>query len=199
MKDSAPDWILASLIASGAFIITFVIASFAFTAALLVSLLGFTGAALVFRTKRRLAAEKPADLDSALFEGKRKLEEIRSIGKRIRDTEIRAKIEAIGESVEKILAEVKRDPGDLKLARQFLSYYLDATINILNKYTTLSSQKLADSGINASLSRTEEMLDTINQAFGKQLARLLSNDVMDLDTELSLLEQTIRMEGLGEQ
>lgn len=99
--------------------------------------------------------------------------------------------------MEKILAEIRRDPADLKRSRQFLSYYLDATINIITKYATLSSQRVDDESIGESLSRTERMLDTINLAFEKQLARLLSNDVMDLDTELTLLEKTIEMEGLG--
>ncbi|HNQ15479.1 MAG TPA: polysaccharide biosynthesis tyrosine autokinase, partial [Pyrinomonadaceae bacterium] len=46
----------------------------------------------------------------------------------------------------------------VKRARQFLSYYLDATITIINKYATLSAQSVDDRSIAESLARAERML-----------------------------------------
>jgi 5-bromo-4-chloroindolyl phosphate hydrolysis protein len=76
---------------------------------------------------------------------------------------------------------------------------LDSTINILNKYVELSAQDIEDEDIKKSLAKAETMLQTIRDAFEKQLGRLLSNDAMDLDAELATLEQTIKMEGLGKE
>ena len=74
----------------------------------------------------------------------------------------------------------------------------DSTITILEKYEKLTANPVRDDKIKTSIARVEAMLDTIDKAFEKQLANLLSNDVMDLDAELALLESTINMEGLGD-
>jgi 5-bromo-4-chloroindolyl phosphate hydrolysis protein len=44
--------------------------------------------------------------------------------------------------------------------------------------------------------KVESLLSTIKQAFDKQLAKLLEDDVMDLDVEISVLEKTMKSEGL---
>lgn len=199
MKNTAPDWILSSIMAGGAFIASYLFFDVGMLISLVISALFFTSGALLFRTGKADAVLRVADFESSLLEGKKKLAGIVAFRKQIRDEAIIVKINTICLTVEKILVEVRRDPSDLKAARQFLSYYLDATINILNKYVTLSAQNVSDSGITSSLKRVESMLDTIAHAFEKQLTRLLSNDVMDLDTELSLLEKTIQMEGLGDE
>ncbi len=199
MKNTTPDWILSSVMAAGAFIVTYIFIDMGMLISLLLSGLSFASGVFLFQVKKSRVIEQEADLETSLNEGKRKLDEIVYFRKQIKAMVITEKVSSICTTVEKILAEVKRDPGDLQAARQFLSYYLDATINILNKYVKLSSQNVSDSGITTSLKRVETMLDTINKAFEKQLTRLLSNDVMDLDTELSLLEKTINMEGLGEE
>jgi hypothetical protein len=41
-----------------------------------------------------------------------------------------------------------------------------------------------------------EVLGTIDSAFEKQLAVLLSNDVLDIDAEIEVLRSTLRTEGL---
>jgi hypothetical protein len=200
VKDSSPDWIVSGILAAAAFLVTFIFAGFGFAVSLVIGALFFAGGACIFRVRHPVQSEVPLpDLDSALQEGRRKLSDIRALGKKIQVAETCEKIERITVSIERILVEIKRDPADLKRARQFLSYYLDATITIINKYATLSSQSVNDRSIAESLARAERMLDTLDQAFGKQLARLLSNDVMDLDTELSLLEKTIHLEGLGDE
>jgi 5-bromo-4-chloroindolyl phosphate hydrolysis protein len=198
MKKTTPDWILSAIMASAGFLAAYIFIGMAIGVSLVISSLCFASGLFLFQVKKNDVLAQENDLAASLADGKRKLDEIRGFQKQIAGGAVTAEVNEICVVVQKILAEVKRDPGDLKAARQFLSYYLDATINILRKYVTLSSQNTKDEGIVGSLKRTETMLDTIHRAFEKQLARLLSNDVMDLDIELSLLEKTINMEGLGE-
>lgn len=195
---TTPDWLLAGALAAGAFLAAYLFIDIILPVSLVIAALFLVSGLFIFRRKLPHMEEKEADLESSLAEGRRKLAEIEALRKQVRDRAVAAKIDSIEETIRKILAEIKRDPGDLKTARQFLSYYLDATITILAKYVKLSAQGVDDQGIRNSLARTGAMLDTIGAAFEKQLARLLTNDVMDLDTELSLLEKTIKLEGLGE-
>jgi hypothetical protein len=198
VKDSSPDWLISGALAGGAFLVSFALADIALPVSLAISALALAGGSLAFRRKDNASADAP-DLAAALAEGRRKLGEIKAAGARIEAPKAKETVVAISATIEKILAEIKRDPDDLKRARQFLSYYLDATITILQKYLSLSAQNLPDEEIRASLARAESVLGTLDAAYSKQLAHLLTNDVMDLDAELSLLEKTIRMEGLTDQ
>ena len=46
------------------------------------------------------------------------------------------------------------------------------------------------------LARAETSLDAIQRAFDKQLAGLLEHEVIDLDSEVALLEKTVQMDDL---
>ncbi len=227
MKRNSPDWFLAGVLAAAGFLVTFVFVDMALPVSLVITALSLVAGTQIFRRKAALpevpGGVSQAELEAALAEGARKTETIRSLGKRLRKAggdgnatwydagsggsgahagekreSVPAKIGGICETVDKILAEIRRDPDDLKRARQFLSYYLDSTITILEKYEKLTANPVRDDKIKSSIARVEAMLDTIGKAFEKQLANLLSNDVMDLDAELALLENTINMEGLGD-
>ena len=138
-------------------------------------------------------------IGTALREGQEKLSELRGLSPRISDRSIRSKFDAIVAAAESILNDLKKNPRDIRAARQFLTYYLDATIKIVSRYADLSEKNLPSAEIQDSLRKAESMLDMIHAAFEKQHARLLENDVLDLDAEMALLKQTIQMEGLGEE
>ena len=67
----------------------------------------------------------------------------------------------------------------------------------MTMFSELAAKNVNDVAIQTALAKVETMLGTIRDAFEKQLAKLLSGEVMDLDVELNLLQQTINMEGLG--
>jgi hypothetical protein len=110
---------------------------------------------------------------------------------------VKMKLEAVADVVHRILADLSAQPKHLQKARQFLNYYLDATVKIVQRYVSLSSKGSKDKTLNDALRRTEETIETLQKAFEKQLRLLLEDDMLDLDTELTVLRRTIEMEGLG--
>lgn len=195
MKNS--DWTIAAVGGAVVFIVLYLFLDLEFIISLLLGGLVFGAFSFIFQTKTHKEIYQENTLEEALTSGKNKLKTIRQIQENIKNSSISSKVDLICNSIEKILAEVKRDPLDLPEAKQFLSYYLDTTINILEKYVKLSSQNVKDSGIKSSLEKVSGTLDMLVSAFDKQLTKLLSNDKMSLDTDLELLEKTIKMEGLG--
>jgi 5-bromo-4-chloroindolyl phosphate hydrolysis protein len=137
--------------------------------------------------------------ETALREGTERLAEIRRTVSRIADPRVRKKGEAVTASVENILDDLRKNPRDIRAARQFLSYYLDATGRIFGRYVELADKGLNAPEITSSLRKVEETMDTIHSAFEKQHARLLADDVLDLDSEIALLKNTIDSEGLGDE
>lgn len=140
-----------------------------------------------------------ADLDEALTRGSRKLVTLRKVSARLQETAVRATAHGVCDAAARILSEIRRDPADLRRARNFLDYYMDATINVVERYVDLAERNIRTAEIEAALKRAEDSLETIRSAYDKQLLQLLENDVMGLDVELKVLERTIAMEGLGTQ
>jgi len=135
-------------------------------------------------------------LQTVMSESEDKIRELEKLAKQIRDANIRAKIDHILGTVRKIYSNIRKDPEKIKVARQFLSCYFDTSISIVNKYSQLSMQEVQSPEISRALLKAENMLGSIDVAFDKQLAKLLSNDVMDLDVEIETLEKTFRAEDL---
>jgi len=168
------------------------------------------GAAAAYGAGHLIARPKPqtrnikvsgvtqAQLTAALRDGASKIDELKEATSRIRSQQVKKKAVAVIDIAERILEDIETDPRDLKRARPFLNYYLNATIEIVRRYVSLSGRGVSSSEIRESMKKVEELLETLRAAFEKQLALLLEDDVMDLETELEVLERTIRMEGLAE-
>lgn len=135
-------------------------------------------------------------LDAVLEEGRARVKDILEHGKRIRNPRVKAHVEKIADVVDRIYKNFETDPKDIKTAKKFLNYYLETAIKIMDRYADLSEKGLVSAEAKQTLVRAEELLVKIHAAFEKQLARLYEDDVLDLDAEMQLLEQTMVVEGL---
>jgi 5-bromo-4-chloroindolyl phosphate hydrolysis protein len=190
--------IIPGVIGGGIFIV-FLLVGLNFFVSLGIGVAGFVAASLVFASKKKevefivegISLEKYNEI---LAQGQEKLKILGSFIARVKDVEVKKKIKEITDVVEKIFADIKKDPKDIKPAREFLTYYLDTTINILNRYADISSQDIRSKKIVEMLDKVEGLLDAIKKAFEKQLEKLLSDDILDLDSDIKVLEQTIKTE-----
>lgn len=197
--------LFSGAIGGGGFLVFFFFLQFPIVPSLALGLAGFGGTYLciyAFRPKPKLSFEigagiTPQLLETTMKEGGEKVKALIDCSKDIKDPAVRAKIARIIEVIKRIFANFEKDPKDIKQAKQFLSYYLDTSIKIVRKYRDLSSQNVQSPDIAATLTKAELMLGSIEKAFEKQLARLLRDDAMDLDTEIQTLEKTFNAEDLS--
>ncbi len=131
----------------------------------------------------------------AVKEGMEKLRKIRNNTRLIKNNEVAAKIQEICHVGVDIFDNIKKHPEDLNRAKQFLIYYLDATEKIVNQYVELSQKREKNDEVKQSLANAEEILSQIGETYKKQLHNLLENDVMDLNTEITVLKKTMKLEG----
>ncbi len=134
-------------------------------------------------------------VEKAVKEGSERLRNIRSQTRLIADNEIAGKIQDICKTGLDIFDYIQKNPDDLTKAKQFINYYLDATEKIVKKYVELLSKKERNSEIDAAISNVESVLDSIKETYTKQLHNLLEDDLLDLNTEIKVLEKTIKLEG----
>ncbi|MBN2650882.1 MAG: 5-bromo-4-chloroindolyl phosphate hydrolysis family protein [Spirochaetales bacterium] len=163
----------------------------------------YIGFDLIFSSRKKVALDfgglSQKDYEEAMRDGMAKFQVIKDLYSSEKEPHIKEKISKIIDVVNRIFENFKKDPKDVKSAKSFLNYYLDTTINIIKKYRNLTSHGIQSQGISATLANVESLLDQISVAFEKQLENLLSDDVLDLNSELKVLEQALKMDGLDKK
>ncbi len=125
------------------------------------------------------------------------LREIRQINEAIPDESMSAKISRIEEITAKILAYQKSHPNRESQLRPFLNYYLPTTLKILRAYAQLEAQGVEGENITAATERIEGMMDQVVAGFEKQLDRLFQDDAMDITSDVQVLENMLKKDGLS--
>lgn len=112
---------------------------------------------------------------------------------------VRDEVVALCGTADQIIAELAAKPRKLDAARGFLTYYLDAAQRIVEGYVNLARRGAATPEISQTLARAESSLKVVQEAFDRQLANVLEDRAMDLDSEIELLERTVRSETMYTQ
>jgi 5-bromo-4-chloroindolyl phosphate hydrolysis protein len=147
------------------------------------------------KSKTVNGAVKAVMADKAVKEGTEKLKNIRNSTRMIMNNEIAAKVQDICKTGFEIFDYIDKNPEDISKAKQFINYYLDATEKIVNRYVELSAKKEKTKEIEDSMKSVEAILDSIKETYLKQLHNLLEDDLLDLNTEIKVLEKTMKYEG----
>lgn len=125
------------------------------------------------------------------------LQEIREVNDAIPDEVMSAKIDRIGEITGKILDYQRSHPSKSGQLRSFLNYYLPTTLKILRAYARLDAQGIEGENISAAKKRIESMMDQVVDGFEKQLDKLFADDALDITSDVQVLENMLRKDGLS--
>lgn len=203
------------LVAAAAFLFAWFVWPHGVIAALLAAGVGYVAARVVMFPKpgspgiRRIGpgvdpaalegtGVEASELEAAIKSGRADCNSLQNLAFRIGNPAVRETVQQISELAYQIVEDVKKDPKDLKAARQFFGYYLGAAVKVVASYADLASRQVLDAEAQAACRKVEGELPAIRDAFAKQLQILQENNVIDLDVELSVLKRTIQMEGLAD-
>jgi 5-bromo-4-chloroindolyl phosphate hydrolysis protein len=190
--------VYSALIGGGVFVVTYFLLKMGFIVALVFTVAGYAAAIfLVFPSKKEeKAAELEDTLRVVLKEGEEKLKLMRSLGYQVKNNIMQLKINEMYDIGHQIFEIVKKDPKNVRSVQQFSSYYLDTTIKIIKKYIELSKHTSYSTEVKNAVEKVESTLNQVKRVFEKQLEHLVQDDVLDLDMEMSVLEETLELEGL---
>ncbi|MCX7998737.1 MAG: 5-bromo-4-chloroindolyl phosphate hydrolysis family protein [Leptospiraceae bacterium] len=161
-----------------------------------------------FSKKRELTEEEEKYLKNELDNVSKKIyievmklcesrtDEVASLSTKILDYKIKSKANAILEQLHKLLDNFRKDPRDLPPSRHFMMYTLDSLVRILTKYVDLQNEAPKNPEIQNILEKVEPTLDAIQTALEKHYAKMLENDIIDLDVDLEVMQKNIEMGGL---
>ncbi|HHD74824.1 MAG TPA: hypothetical protein ENL00_03270, partial [Nitratifractor sp.] len=121
-------------------------------------------------------------------EAQEKLKSIESSRDKIEDLELKSAISKATKRAEDILETIKKDPKDIRIARKFMVVYLDGVKDVIDKYNSIESHTIDDSF----RQRLIELLNEASARFDRELDRLKSNEVFDLDVQIDALKQQLK-------
>ena len=137
------------------------------------------------------------EIDALIKERDRAVSEMRRLNDAIADEKISAQIDHLEEVTKKIIDHVVAHPKKLPQIRRFMDYYLPTTLKILNAYDRMDSTGIAGENISATKAKVEGMMDTITQAYDKQLDSLFGEEALDISTDITVMENLLAREGFG--
>ena len=140
--------------------------------------------------RERVAPETDVGVENAW------LRQIREVNDAIQHPELSRKIDRIEEITQRILEFQKEHPDKAPELRRFLNYYLPTTLKILSSYAELERQGVEGENIAATKKRIEGMMDMVVEGFERQLDKLFAGDMMDIASDITVMEQMMRGDGL---
>jgi len=126
------------------------------------------------------------------------LAEIKEVNDSIENPELSRKIDRVGEITGKIFAYLRENPDKEDQLRSFLSYYLPTTLKVLRAYAQMEAQDVEGENIKATKARIEGMMDKVVEGFEAQLDKLFQNNAMDITSDVAVLEQMLKNDGLSQ-
>ena len=198
MKDNNQG-ILSGIIASALFLTLL----FGLKAGLIVSVLAGGATYVLFAflilKKRvvRIVAEgiTQEDVDAALAEGNEKVRGLEAQLTSVKDESVASPVRQIVTVAKAIYADIRKEPKNIKQARKFITYYMDTAGYIVGRYLEISQDKSYVENGDALIQKVAGTLENLAAAFVKMKSKLMQNDLFELDTEIKVLEQTIKSEG----
>ena len=91
---------------------------------------------------------------------------------------------------------MQEHPEKLPDIRKLMNYYLPTTLKLLDAYEEFDSQPVQGENIKTAKQQIEQTLDTINIAFENLLDKLFTDEVLDVSSDISVLETMLKQEGL---
>jgi hypothetical protein len=110
---------------------------------------------------------------------------------RTKDHQMEARVGSFAASARGLFRAIEDDPGDLTAARKYLSVYLmgarDATVKFADLYAQNRDAKARED--------YEALLSELESTFAEKSKAFLANDHNDLEIEISVLRDRLKLEG----
>lgn len=138
------------------------------------------------------------DVDALLQRGREIILEIRAENERIPDESLSDKLEQLEDRCAEVFRAVKDKPAKAPQIRKFMDYYLPTTLKMVKGYRTLGERNLNGSDVQAARRRIDDALGVVIKGCQKMLDNLYRDDVLDITTDIDVLEQMLKRDGLTE-
>ena len=134
-------------------------------------------------------------LEKRLEEAREDFESIRRSLEKIQDRGLWEESKRLYDTSSNILAYLEKNPDKISMAGRFIDYYQDTASSLLKKYVELQNSGLDTSETRNLKENTKKAICMLNKAFEQQFQRMMRNELMDMDVEIQMIENMMKMEG----
>lgn len=193
--------LISALISCAVFLLLFLAAGWNLAAAALLCILLYFGLGLILKPRKKIGGidvekiQGGEELQKLLEEARKDLKQISRAAREITNIKAKEDAEALEAGGRRILSYLEENPEKISMARRFFTYYLDTAAGLLERYTQLQETGLRTPEVTEALRKTAGTFPVLNDVFEKQFTRLMEGELMDVEAEISLLENTLKMEG----
>lgn len=120
------------------------------------------------------------------------LADIRRANDRIDDQVLSDKIDRLEEITRRIFQEVEEHPEKRDSIHTFFDYYLPTTQKLLDTYADFEEAGVEGENLREAKLRIERTMDSIVEGFERQLDSLFKADVMDVESDIRVMESMLR-------
>lgn len=113
---------------------------------------------------------------------------------RIRDGNVLKSVNGLASTGSMILEYLTDHPEKIQSAHRFADYYLDMSEKLVDKYIELQDTGFKGESAGRIAIDTKDALVKLNTAFDNQLNRLREGELMEIDTDIKVLNETLKME-----
>lgn len=136
------------------------------------------------------------EVDALLARGREMIAAIREENKKIPDAELTENLTKLENECSQIFRAVYEKPSKAPQIRKFMDYYLPTTLKMVRGYRTLGERNLQGEDTASARRRIEDALAIVLKGCQKQLDNLYRDDVLDITTDIDVLEQMLKRDGL---
>lgn len=136
------------------------------------------------------------EIDKMIDDKEKAVIEMKRLNKAIEDPTLSAQIDHLEEVTTRILNHVVENPSKKSQVNRFFNYYLPTTLKLLNAYDRMDDTGISGTNIDGTKGKVEEMMTTAMAAFDKQLDALYAEDALDVATDITVMENLLKSEGL---
>ena len=131
-------------------------------------------------------------------EFERRLREIRRLNDDIDDAGVSADIDRLEALTRSIFAAVRNNPEKRAKIHTFMDYYLPTTLKLLTAYAQLEEQPASGRNAAEAKARIENILKKLVECFEQLLDQLNRFDVIDITSDIQVLETMMAKDGIGD-
>ncbi len=136
--------------------------------------------------------------DDFVRRGQQALEDIRRANDEIRDPGLTRQMDELEEKCAQIFRTVAEKPERASSMGHFMSYYLPTTLKMLESYRVMQNRGISPSELAKHRDTLERGLTMVNTACQKQLDHLYEDTMLDISTDIDVLEQMLKRDGFVE-
>ncbi len=148
--------------------------------------------------EKKIASTGDPEIDKMIEDKTLALLEMKRLDANIINEKISNQIVHLQDVTDKIVARVVENPSKKKQVRRFFNYYLPTTIKLLNAYDRMDEAGISGINIDGTKGKIEEMMETAVDAYDKQLDYLYKDEALDISTDITVMENLMKAEGLKE-